>query len=113
MSKTCQKEIKKIINTKTKLPQNFKDLLWSYNFSKIDLEEDKERIIINTINYGDWLHWQWVFNYYGTKEVKEIIENTPASEFRKRALKLVCLLLNIKLIKYASRGVKIKAEASV
>jgi hypothetical protein len=44
------------------------------------------------------------------KEVKKNIENTPASEFRKRALKLACLLLNIKLIKYASRGVKIKTE---
>jgi len=113
MPKNYQKGIKKITNIKTKLPQSFKDLFWSYNFSKIDLRENKERIIINTINYGDWFHWQWVFNYYGIKKVKKIIENIPASEFRKRSLKLACLLLNIKLMKYASRGAKIKAKTSV
>ncbi len=95
---------------KQKLPKNFKYLLWSYNFSKIDLERDKKRIIINTINYGDWEHWRWILKYYGAKKLKKIIENIPASEFRQRALKLISLLLKIKKMKYASRGAKIKAE---
>lgn len=98
---------------KTKLPKNFKLLLWSYNFSRIDPEEDIERIIINTINYGNWEHWQWIINYYGQKRVKEVIENTPISEFRKRALKLISLLLNIKKMKYVSRGAKIKAKKDI
>ena len=100
-------------NYKQNLPSSFESLLWSYNFSLIDPIQDKERIIINTINYGDWEHWQWIFSHYRITEVKKIIENVPASEFRPRALRLVCLLLNIKNIKYATRGAKIRAEKNI
>lgn len=106
MSKTLSKENKS-------LPDFFKSLLWSYDFSEINAEKDKERIIINTINYGDWEHWLWAFNYYGVAEVKKIIENTPASEFRQRALKIALLLLKIKKIRYATRGSKIRAEKNI
>ena len=97
----------------SKIPVFFKPLLWSYKFSEISLKEDIERIIINTINYGDWIHWQWIINYYGRNKVKKIIENTPSSEFRQRAFKLILLLLRIKKIKYASRGVKIKTAKNI
>ena len=97
----------------SKLPSFFKPVLWSYDFSKIDPEENIERIIVNTINYGDWRHWQWIVNYYGKNKVKRIIENTPASEFRKGSLRLISLLLGIKKMKYVSRGAKIKAEKNI
>ena len=96
-----------------KLPEYFKYLLWSYKFSLVDPEQDKERIIINTVNYGQWRHWQWLVNYYGKERLREIIENIPASEFRKEALKLISLLLGIKKMKYVSRGAKIKAKRSI
>lgn len=100
-------------NYKTKLPTFFRPLLWSYDFTLVNPVKDQQRIIINTINYGDWEHWQWIFNHYGLIKVKKIIENTPASEFRPRALKLVCLLLSIKKIQYATRGAKIRAEKNI
>lgn len=96
------------IKQKLKLPEFFLPLLWSYDFSFIDLERDKKRIIINTINYGQWKHWQWIVRYYGKEMVNEVIENTPISEFRSRALKLVSILLGIKNLKYASRSDKLK-----
>lgn len=100
-------------NKDSKLPSFFKPILWSYDFSKVDPVETMERIIINTINYGDWQHWQWIINHYGKNKVKRIIEDTPASEFRKGSLRLISLLLGIKKMKYASRGVKIRAEKGV
>lgn len=96
------------IKQKLRLPQFFSPLLWAYDFSSIDLERDKKRIIINTINYGQWKHWQWIVSYYGMEEVRQIIENTPISEFRPRALKLASILLGIKSLKYASRSDKLK-----
>lgn len=96
-----------------KLPSYFKYLLWSYDFSKVDPEKDIKRIIVNTINYGDWKHWQWIINYYGKKKVKEIIEELPKSEFRKRALNLICLVLGIKKLKYETRSDKIRAEKNI
>lgn len=98
---------------RNKIPQTFQGILWSYDFSKIDPEADKKIIIINAINYGDWEHWRWIFNYYGIAEVKKVIENTPVSEFRQRAFKLIRLLLKIKKIKYETRGIKIRAEKNI
>ena len=93
---------------KLRLPEFFLPLLWAYDFSFIDLGRDKKRIIINSINYGQWKHWQWIVGYYGKEEVRQIIEDTPVSEFRPRALKLVSILLGIKNFKYASRSDKLK-----
>jgi len=96
------------IKQKLRLPEFFSPLLWTYDFPSIDLERDKNRIIINTINYGRWRHWQWIVNYYGGENIKQFIEDTPISEFRPRALKLVSILLGIKNLKYASRSDKLK-----
>lgn len=98
---------------KIKLPESFRYLLWSYRFPDIDPEDDKERIIINTINYGNWEHWRWITDYYGISEVKRVIEDTPASEFRPRVLKLISLLLKIKKIRYATRSAKIRAAKGI
>lgn len=97
-----------------KLPADFKPLMWSYDFDKIDPLKDKETIIINTINYGSWKQWLWLFNYYGIKELKEIIFNIPQSEFRNyKGLSLVSLILGLKKMKYENRGLKIKAEGGL
>jgi len=95
---------------KQKLPENFKSVMWGYNFKKINPEENYERIIINTLNYGRWEQWCWLANYYGINKLKKIIQEIPESEFRNyRALRLISLILGIKKMKYATRGVKIKA----
>jgi len=96
-----------------KLPQFFKPLFWSYKFSCIDPEKDKRTIIVNTINYGDWKHWVWIMKFYGKQEVKRIIEETPQTEFRPPALKLISLLLGVKKLKYASRSDYIKSQKDI
>lgn len=97
----------------SKLPLFFESLFWSYKFSSIEPERDKKRIIINTVNYGRWKHWFWLFNHYGEKEVKRIIEEIPKTEFREPALKLISLLLGIKKLKYASRSAYIKSQRNI
>ena len=93
---------------KLRLPKFFLPLLWAYDFSFINIEKDKKRIIINTINYGQWKHWQWIVKNYRKEQVKQIIQNTPISEFRLRALKLISILLKIKNLKYVSRSDKLR-----
>lgn len=89
-----------------KLPQFFKPLLWSYDFSRIDATRHRKEITVNTINYGTWRHWEWLFKAYGVNEVRRIVEETPVTAFRDRALKLVSLLLHINKLNYAPRGIK-------
>lgn len=96
-----------------KLPKDFKPLLWSYNFAKIDAEKHKKEIIINSINYGDWRHWQWLIKTYGRGEVKKTIINIPSTAFFSRPLTLISLLLGIKKMKYASRSDYIKAQENL
>lgn len=97
---------------KTKLPESFRRLLWSYRFSEIDPEEHKKTIIVNVLNYGDLDQWRWLVKTYGKRQLKETIESLPASEFRKQVAILLSLLLRVKF-KYASRSDKIRAEKSI
>lgn len=94
----------KLNNKNSKLPLSLKPLFWSYKFSSINPRRDKKRIIIHIINYGKWRHWLWMVKFYGKRAIKEIIKDTPATEFRPPALKLIRLLLGIKKLKYASRS---------
>jgi len=86
-----------------KLPEMFREVLWSYDFTSIDNERDKRRIVINSINYGAWKHWLWIAREYGKSAVAEIIEGAPATEFRPGALKLACILFGAKKPIHASR----------
>lgn len=95
---------------KNKIHQKFKPLFWWCKLSGINPEEHQRLIIVQTINYGDWWHWLWIIRYYGKKELKNIIRDIPMSEFRPRALNLICLLLGIKKLKYASRSDYIKTK---
>jgi len=104
------------METKTKdlnFPLFFKPLFWSYNFGSIDPQRDKKKIISNTINYGEWKHWIWIIRFYGKNEVKRIIEQTPRTEFRAPALKLISLLLEIKDLKYASRSDYLRSQKNI
>ena len=95
-----------------KLPESFRPLLWSYKFSEIDPEKHKKTIIVSVLNYGDLDQWRWLIKTYGKKQLKQIIESLPASEFRKPVAALLSLLLGVKF-KYASRSDKIRAERNI
>lgn len=88
------------------LPSFFKPILWSYDFSKINPEKDKESIIIQAINYGNLQHWRWLVKFYGTEEVREVLTKTPATEIRPRAQRLSSIIFSIKKFNYAPRGTR-------
>ena len=85
------------------LPVFFKPLFWSYRFDSLDPKKNKKTIIINSINYGNLKHWQWLNSCYGKEVIREIMAKVPATELKKRSARLAQLLFNIKL-NYAPRG---------
>lgn len=87
-----------------KLPLFFKPILWSYVFDKLDLEEDKKIIIVNTINYGDLKHWRWIIKNYGKKDIKMVLTSIPFTEIRARVVPLVSIVFSIHKYNYAPRG---------
>ena len=98
--------IKSLLKKNRSLPDFFKPLLWSYDFSEINLEEHKETIIVNAINYGDLKHWRWIIKNYGRDAVADILRKIPATELRPRVLRLASIIVSIKDFNYAPRGVK-------
>jgi hypothetical protein len=88
----------------TQLPSFFKTILWSYDFRALDPEKDKRAIIVQSINYGDLMHWRWLVRYYGRAAIREALEILPASEFRPAALRLAAIMFSVTRLNHASRG---------
>jgi hypothetical protein len=92
----------------SKLPQSFKPLFWSYDFSKINPQKEKETVVIQTINYGDLDHWKWLNKYYGKNTITKILLKIPATSIKPRTRNLISLIFDInkERFNYASRSAK-------
>lgn len=86
------------------LPESFRPILWSYNFSKIDPEKDMKTIVIQAINYGNLKHWNWIMNRYGLSSIQDILTSIVATEIHPRTRKLVSIMFSIEKFNYAPRG---------
>ncbi|MDP3758421.1 MAG: hypothetical protein Q8Q86_01770 [Candidatus Daviesbacteria bacterium] len=89
---------------KQNLPAFLKPFFWSYNFYKLDPENDKKLIIIQTLNYGDLEHWRWINKFYGKGVVRDALQKVASTEFRPQALRLAGLLFNVEKFNYAPRS---------
>ncbi len=78
------------------LPPNIFRTLWSYNSEKIDPLKHKQIIVANVLNFGDKEATQWLFRYYGQKEIKKIAAKIPAGQWNKKSLNFWSILLDIK-----------------
>ena len=92
-----------------KLPAFFRSVMWSYNIDKIFPEQAKKEIIVNTLNYGQWQHLEWIVKRFGKDQIREIIKEIPASEFRPPVLELAKILFKINSLPYALRSDKIRS----
>lgn len=75
-----------------KLPENFRPILWSYDFEKCDPEKMKNTIIVNAVSYGDLNHWRWLKSFYGTQDVQKVLDNISVSAVRPSAMKLAKIM---------------------
>ena len=55
-------------------PVIFRPLLWSLKWDEVDIKEDKEDIIINTINDGSLKHWRWIISVYGISSIRKVLK---------------------------------------
>lgn len=84
-----------------KLPSLFRPLLWSLSWKDIDIEEDKEDIIVNTVNYGNLKHWKWLLKTYGEKTIKQVLQNRLESEFHPESRNLAKVLFSVTRFRHA------------
>ncbi len=83
------------------LPETFRPLLWSYDFSRIDPLKHKKTIIVQALNYGTLAHWRWLVQNYGRDGVREVLMRVPETEIKPRSASLV---FGIERFNYAPRG---------
>lgn len=86
------------------LPPYFKRVLWSYDFESVDPVKDKKTVIVNAINYGDLKHWRWLANFYGKKNIVDVLKTIPVTEIRPRARNLASVLFSISNFNYEPRS---------
>lgn len=56
-----------------KLPEFLKSVLWSYDFSKMDKDKNRNLIISQGLNYGDDEVVAWIKQNYTENQIKEVV----------------------------------------
>mgnify|MGYP001570932113 CR=1 FL=1 len=92
------------LKNRNSLPVSFRSLLWSWRWKDIDVQRDKEEIIVSAVNEGSLDHWRWILKTYGKKEIKKILENRLASEFHLESRNLAKIFFSISKFRHAQRG---------
>lgn len=70
------------------IPDFVKPCLWSYDLSKMDLDEDKQSIIFSVLNNGSEKACRWLISTYPRDTIKKIIEDSISSSWDRKSLKL-------------------------
>lgn len=80
---------------KNDLPKSVKQVLWSYDTSRIDLWRHRRLIVSQVLNYGNQEATKWLFDHYGQEEVARIASTIPLGQWDKKSLALWSLVLNV------------------
>lgn len=86
---------------KKKLPLMFRPLLWWAKWSDIDVEQDKEDIVVNAINEGTLNHWGWLLKMYGKETIRKILQRRLDSEFHPESRNLAKVIFSISDFRHA------------
>ena len=84
---------------KVRIPLKMKWLFWSYDIKSLDLKEDKEYIIAQTLNYGTWEDLKWLYGVYSEKEIKEVVRNPRRGVWFEKVLNFWTTIFDIQLKK--------------
>ena len=79
------------------LPRFLQSALWSYDINKIDVKKDRNLIIQQVLNYGNWETICWLFNNYPEKDIVNIIKNPLRGRWFEQVLDYWSLIFNLKI----------------
>jgi len=86
------------------IPSYVKPFLWSYDTKKLDLKEDKIRIINNVLNLGTSKTTDWLFRTYKREDIINYLKNPLPGEISEKSLNYWGLIFGVKT-KPAKRNV--------
>ena len=84
-------------------PKFIAQFLWSFDLAKLDLENDKKRIITNILNLGTKQATDWLFSFYDRQSIVEVLKNPMPGEWSAKSLNYWGLILEIETHQPAKR----------
>ncbi len=92
------------IHGKKQPPETFRPFLWWAKWEDIDIEEDREDIIVSIINEGNLDQWKWLINSYGKDAIANILKKRLASEFHPESRNLAKVIFPATEFQHARTG---------
>jgi len=80
-----------------RLPAAVRSTLWSYDLSAVDAWRDRELVIMQVLNYGDWTGVRWLLKTYGVDEVRKVVRHPQRGMWWPKALNYWLTVLDAKL----------------
>jgi len=80
-----------------KIPSFVARCLWSYDIRRIDLQQDKELIITQVLNYGDEKRIKWLYSVYPEKEIKKVVAHPGRGLWFEKVLNFWEIMFGIRL----------------
>lgn len=84
-----------------KLPEIFRPLLWSLRWEEVDIDKDKEDIIVATVNEGSLIHWRWIIQTYGRQIIRQVLAKHLVTEFHPESRQLARVIFNLPALRHA------------
>jgi len=78
------------------LPLFLAPFLWSADIKKVSPKAHKKMIVSQLLNYGTKRSTDWLFEFYGKKEVKKVAQTIPQGQWDTKSLNFWSLVLGIK-----------------
>lgn len=85
-------------------PEIFRPFLWWAKWENIDVEEDKEDIIVSAVNEGTLNHWRWLILTYGKEAIRKVLEKRLATEFHPESQNLARIVFSISDFQHARKS---------
>mgnify|MGYP001560908410 FL=1 len=92
-------------NTTNKLPPSLRPLVWGLKWDELDVNEDKEDIMLGVINGGTVQDWQWLQTTYGKDAIRRVLENRLSSEIYPESRNLAKILFSVNSFRHARKSV--------
>lgn len=86
------------------LPKSFRPILWGLDWNRIDVNNDREDIVVNTLNEGTADQWRWIRKTYGDAKIRTILSRRLTTEFHPESINLARIVFGIKSMRNARRN---------
>lgn len=81
------------------LPKFLQPYLASYDLSQLDVEQDKELIMMEILNKGDDKAMVWLAKTYSRAEMRQVVKQPRRGMWFERALNYWCKILGVSIPK--------------